>query len=631
VRWLGLRSGLLVALNTFVLFAAANVVADLYLRRDRPVESADDRRRARADDALARYGIEFYRRLYPGKSDEQIRRLLHEQPEVPLAYEPFAEYRSTAIARPTLNIHHAGFRLVGAGQGPWPLDDQAVNIFVFGGSTTAGFGVDDDKTLPAALQSILRQPAGDDEVRVNVYNFGIGASFSSQELAYFQNQIRYGHVPDMAVFVDGLNDFFFWDGDPGTAKNSRQLFHLLQVQSQQLGREQGVAWHAVELFKSLPLVKLARQLDGTVAAAQRDSTATTGTAGTVIAASAGAPAKDIYAARYADGPLITDPGRIQAVVARYLVNKAMAQAVASQLGIEAIFAWQPVPLYKYDLAYHPFAILDGHRRVRYGYPVMAQYVATHDMGANFAWCADIQDGVKQPLYIDQVHYAEEGNRRVADCIARTILASGALERARRQALRRIAAGARRTDVTATVAIAPHPGRIIARLFSERAITQDLDSSGSLREASTRAAGGIRLADASAGFASISEYVAIDPASTERSFEVSVRIKPDTSDYLGLVLHCLGGARLQSHVLFINPQTMGVIAASGLHALAPEPEGWVRIALAGTCSDPASDRLQVVLYPEHGQAANRGAIFFGGGEVARIDDAAPATHAAGTAQ
>src|SRR5262245_15092587 len=122
-----LRSVLLITLNTFLLFVAANVAADLYLRRERPVIAKEERWVARGDAALARYGIDFYRRVYPGKSDEQIRQLLRDQPELPVAYEPFAEYRSAALARPTLNIHQAGFRLVGAGQGPWPLDESSIN------------------------------------------------------------------------------------------------------------------------------------------------------------------------------------------------------------------------------------------------------------------------------------------------------------------------------------------------------------------------------------------------------------------------------------------------------------------------------------------------------------------------
>jgi hypothetical protein len=628
-----LRSVLLVAVNTFLLFVAANIAADLYLRREPPAIAKEERWRARGDAALARYGIDFYRRLYPDRSDEEIRQLLHDQPELPVAYEPFAEFRNVAVARPTLNIHQAGFRLVGAAQGPWPLDETSVNVFVFGGSTTAGFGVEDDKTIPGALQAILRERADNagGDSRINVYNFGVGASFSSQEIAYFQNQIRYGHVPDIVVFVDGLNDFFFWDGDPSTAKTSRQLFHLLRVQSRELGREQGVGWHAIELLKSLPFVKLASQL--AVAPGLRRSGDTLAdvadTARKAAEATAGTPARDGYDAQYVDGPQITDPRRIRAVVARYLVNKGFAQAIARELGIEAIFVWQPVPLYKYDLAYHPFRIQDEHRRIRYGYPVMAQHVAARDMGANFAWCADIQDSIKRSLYLDQVHYAAEGNRLVADCIARAILASGTLERARLRALRRGPAVAGRTDGIATGAIAPDRPRIIGHLFGERAITQDLDLPKPLQQGSNTAGGGIRLADASMKFATVYEYFALDPSSSGRSFEVSVRIKPDTSDYFGLVLSCVGGPRPESHVLFLNPQTMGVISATGFHDLTPEPGGWVRVALTGTCTDRANDRLQVLLYPEHGEAENRGAIIFGGGEV--IADVPRTTRGAETAR
>jgi hypothetical protein len=610
-----LRATLFVALNTLILFVVANVAADWYLRRDRPTVSVEERRRARGDAAIARYGIEFYRRVYPDKSDEQILQLVHDQPELTVAYEPFAEFRSTAIATTTLNIHQAGFRLGGAAQGPWPLDDKAVNVFVFGGSTTVGSGVEDDKTIPAVLQAILRAQPGGDEAAVNVYNFGVGAFFSSQEVTYFQNQLRYGHVPDIVVFVDGLNDFHYWDGDPATAKNARQLFQLLQNMSRQLGREEGVAWHAIELFKSLPLVKLARNvavppLPGTL----RGQTAT---GSFLIDSAAAAPVRDIYSEKYSDSLGITDPRRVRAVMARYLMNKDIVQGIANQLGIAAILAWQPVPLYKYDLAFHPFTIQDEHRRIRYGYPAMAQHVATHDMGANFAWCADLQEGAQLALYVDQVHYTADGNRMVADCIARTILASGALERARKRTVERIATGAAGVTAAASSEAAPATVRVIAPLFSSQAVNGDLDMSMPLESWGGMGAGGVRLADASAGFSGIYEDFPLDSASTDRTYRMSVRIKPDSSDYLGLVLDCLGGPRPENHVLFVNPQTMGVIAASGLHDIVPEPNGWVRLTLAGACSDPAQDRLRVSLYPQHGAAEKQGAIVFGGGEFARL--------------
>ena len=239
------------------------------------------------------------------------------------------------------------------------------------------------------------------------------------------------------------------------------------------------------------------------------------------------------------------------------------------------------------------------------------------MGANFAWCADLQDGARQALYVDQVHYTADGNRLVADCIARTLLASGALERARQRTLQRIATGAAGVAAAATSEEAPAAVRVIAPLFSSHAVTGSLDMSMPLGTWGGMGAAGVRLADASAGFSGIYEDFPLDPASAARTYQMSVRIKPDSSDYVGLVLDCLSGSHPENYVLFVNPQTMGVIAASGLHDIVPEPNGWVRLTLAGACSDPAQDRLRVSLYPQHGAAEKQGAIIFGGGEFARL--------------
>src|SRR5262249_36966076 len=135
-------------------------------------------------------------------------------------------------------------------------DSVALNIFVFGSSTTLGPGVEDGRTAPAVLQAILREKTKSGEPAVNVYNFGSPSSFSSQEVAWFQNQLRNGHRPEVAVFLDGANDFHFWDGDPAQAKSNRIMRDLLFTQNRQLGRERGVAWHIAELWTSLPMVKV---------------------------------------------------------------------------------------------------------------------------------------------------------------------------------------------------------------------------------------------------------------------------------------------------------------------------------------------------------------------------------------
>jgi hypothetical protein len=47
---------------------------------------------------------------------------------------------------------------------------------------------------------------------------------------------------------------------------------------------------------------------------------------------------------------------------------------------------------------------------------MAEFVARDSLGANFLWCADIQQDVAELLYVDQVHYSPEGSKRLARCI-----------------------------------------------------------------------------------------------------------------------------------------------------------------------------------------------------------------------
>jgi hypothetical protein len=637
-----LRSTLLVAVSVLVVFVVANIGAEFYLDNARPVPDREARARARGDAVIARYGIDFFKRVYPDKTEAQIRELIYDQPELSNAYEPFVEFRSAAIASSTLNIHQAGFRFVGEQQGPWLLDDKAVNVFVFGGSTTVGSGVEDSKTIPATLQAILRGRIGAPGLAVNVYNFGVGAYFSSQEVTYFQNLLRSGYLPDMVVFIDGLNDFHYWDGDPSTAKTSRHTFYLIQSMSRQLGREQGVGWHVVELLNSLPFVKLARQLgqpappapvgpdrealkeqvqqrsDAAPSGASLIRTADNRAGGSTLIDASGAPAADDgYSGRYSDDLQITDPNRIKTVIRRYLTNKDIAQGITRELGIEAIFAWQPVPLYKYDLSLHPFRIEDDHRRHRYGYPAMARYTATHDMGANFAWCADIQQNAKRSLYVDQVHYTADGNRLIAECISDAIMASGSLARVVQRKGGEIPTEVARRDLAMVVESDTATTRAITPLFGSQAVTHGLEMSKPQIAWGDIATSGVRLADASASYGTIYEYFPLKPSLADRTHEISIRIKPATSEYLGLAMICLGGARSENQVMFVNPQTMGVISASGHHEVSPEPGGWTRFTMTVTCKDPDHDRMQVSLFPAHGSAEARGAIIFGGGEVRRV--------------
>ncbi len=392
-----------------LILVAANYGASIFLDAPAPNNRV---RGARA--TFEHYGLPYFQRVYPGKSEAEIVQLIRDQAQVGAVYEPYAEFRPSPFISPTLNIHAEGFRLIGPDQGPWPPDKTAFNIFVFGGSMTLGSGVADAETIPAVMQTKLRSKTG---LAVNVYNFGAGSFFSSQEVTYFQNKLRAGVVPDLAVFVDGPNDFYFWNGETEESPAYRAFVAGGSIVGSQTP---SFSWD------DLPLLRFARMLR------------TRGLTFADFGAHAtefdpALPERDpIYDAQYTDPPTVTDPHRIRDVIERYIANKKIAEGVAASFQVRSYFAWQPTPLYKYDLKDHPKIAYESHRRARYGYPAMAAYVKSHDMGDDFAWCADIQANLHTPLYVDIMHYNPAGNRLVADCIVSGLLESGIFQRAREQ-------------------------------------------------------------------------------------------------------------------------------------------------------------------------------------------------------
>src|SRR5262245_36248381 len=70
-----LKTASAIAAVTLAIFCLVNLVAYPWVRS--PEQNMDLFRRARADAALSRYGIDFFRRLYPHKSDAEIEKLLY--------------------------------------------------------------------------------------------------------------------------------------------------------------------------------------------------------------------------------------------------------------------------------------------------------------------------------------------------------------------------------------------------------------------------------------------------------------------------------------------------------------------------------------------------------------------------
>lgn len=369
----GYKNIAVMSANTVVLFILINVIALVYLKA---CTSA-------TDPVSQRYGDEKVYRVYPDRDKAEVQALLRETWSRPYTYQPFTQFKERAYSGTFVNVTEQGYRVI-KNQAPWPPQADNFNLFVFGGSTCFGYGVADDESIPSYLQELLRS----NKANIAVYNFGRGHYYSTQERILFEMLVADGHCPDMALFIDGLNDFYYPKDEPFLTPQFNEF----------VGGGGGAKKKLIEYSLRLPIAK-----------------AMLGSGDQPSAAEAEAPEDE--AAKYNDWPLL------DGVVSRYMRNKHLIEMQANDLGISVAFVWQPVPTYKYDDKAHHLFIgngYDNHTYARYGYPSMAKLWQAGTLGNNFIWCADMQATKAEALYVDKVHYTAAFAREIATQIAETI-------------------------------------------------------------------------------------------------------------------------------------------------------------------------------------------------------------------
>jgi hypothetical protein len=319
---------------------------------------------------------------HPGWREDDVKVLLTETIQPKYVYEPFTTFKDGAYHSRYINIDSAGFRVI-KNQAPWPPRPEAFKVFVFGGSTAFGFGVADDETIPSYLQECIRR--ADPSRPVAVYDFGRNGYFSSQEMVLFQQLLNAGLVPQVAVFIDGLNEFWRADGQPlGTDKYRRFMD----------GKP------GPSPLERLPVVQAMHWLS----------------------------------ARWVKQPSqhsvnYDDPAHVRAVLDGWLANKRMIELVAQAFGVRPIFVWQPVPAYQYDLRYHflykPGAGQGAERELWHtGYLRMESMRADGKLDGNVLWLADMQKDKRENLYVDHWHYTAPFSREIAARICASLADSG---------------------------------------------------------------------------------------------------------------------------------------------------------------------------------------------------------------
>lgn len=338
---------------------------------------------------VVRYGMARLLKGYPGVPEVRVSEMLRETYEEVLpgtVYEALTEFKEPPFQGTYVNIDPAGFRR-GSAQGPWPPDPANFNIFVFGGSTTFGYGVTDGETIPSAIQAFAskgsRRP-------VFAYNFGRAGYFSTQELMLYYKLLTAGYVPDVAVFVDGLNDFLNVTVHlSGNMDSSAVLKSLVEE------------LHWGDNFGSLrrfivhtSLGRISGWMRGVGETRNQHNSGTERITGAMLL-------------RTRD---------------RWLINKRLIEAQSASFHVRPIFIWQPVPTYRYDAARYHFLrdLVEPPLAWRsppvVGYPLMAKSRAELEGGSNFLWLADMQASKHENLYVDEFHYTASFNKEISTLI-----------------------------------------------------------------------------------------------------------------------------------------------------------------------------------------------------------------------
>jgi len=323
------------------------------------------------------------KKVYFQLSDAEINDLLNETWSRPHIYEPYTQFKERPYKGAYVNVNENGFRITKE-QGPWPLDPHNFNIFLFGGSTTFGYGVPDNQTVASYLQGFLSEVLKRD---ARVYNFGRGHYYSTQERILLERLLVSGVIPDMAIFIDGLNDFYSHSDEPHYTDHFKEFVeNRTRADLLRLLKRSMVFRTAISIKRRMDKVMI-----------EQDS--------------------------YKDAFIVTS------VVERYLENKQLTEAITAIYGTQPIFVWQPAPTYKYDLNYHLFGQggFGRHGYSRYGYQYMARLKEERPIGKNFLWCADIQEHLQVPLYVDKVHYSAEMSAMLAHYITNSLLERGFLK------------------------------------------------------------------------------------------------------------------------------------------------------------------------------------------------------------
>lgn len=330
------------------------------------------------------YTQEKLEKAFPNYSLEAIQQILWDTWNTPKnEYYPHTEWRAVATTSTYFNVHESGFRFV-KNQGPWPPREDDFVVFFFGGSTTLGFGIPDDETIPSHFQEIASTTFRNRHVYA--YNFGQGSYYSVQERIYFEELLLDNITPDAVVFIDGINEF-----SPGfglaTGEDS-DITKTLRAASRRRNVRDKLLYYFNDFFYHIPMVRLANSISLRLGL------------GNFIERMKTSQEKSFGNKEMADA--------VERTIMRYQRNQEIARSISQKFNVKPLFVIQPIPNYKYDSTYNLFP-----SKISYPHAVAYARLEQQKYEKDVVWLGAIQERRADPLYVDGIHYTGNFNRDIA--------------------------------------------------------------------------------------------------------------------------------------------------------------------------------------------------------------------------
>ena len=321
----------------------------------------------------------FVEEVYGEKNKEDYLRVIEEQ-TYPLKYTPFIEFREEPRLGKFVAVSEIGNRCnqndLNKCSGPLGGKEE---IWIFGGSTSFGYGVKNDETIAAYLEKFYQG-------KKNIINFGNGYFYSTQERIFFQNLLTYLDPPYAAIFIDGANDFGRW-GSVDETIYSNTIRNSLEKKDKDKFGKKFIHW----LKERITRLNVYRLILQNFSNKNKEIT------------------KPVESAASEE--------KVKQLIQRFKQNHKINVAVGSSYEIIILTVLQPVPIYEYSYALSKFPkdyVNINEKKpsnIKLAYKLLSDEENSIKKSKFFLDLKDFK--IDDAMYVDTFHYSPKFNNAIA--------------------------------------------------------------------------------------------------------------------------------------------------------------------------------------------------------------------------